>query len=95
MRAKNYLITGFSGFVGRYFFEYLHQTQEKANILGIDITEPSFDFKRCSNLNTKFSKADLLNKNKIRDELGWQPKIPLKKSIADICGFHLWCRNMA
>jgi len=29
-RVKNYLITGFSGFVSRYFVEYLNQTQEKA-----------------------------------------------------------------
>ena len=65
--VKKYLITGFSGFVSRYFLEYLHQIQEKANILGVDITEPSFDFKRCSNINTKFSKVDLLDKNKIRD----------------------------
>jgi len=65
--AKNYLITGFSGFVGRYFFEYLHQIQEKANIFGIDITAPSFDLKCCNNINTKFSKVDLLDKNKIRD----------------------------
>ena len=65
--VKNYLITGFSGFVSRYFVEYLNQIQEKANILGFDIAKPSFDFKRCSNINTKFSKVDLLDKNKIRD----------------------------
>jgi GDP-4-dehydro-6-deoxy-D-mannose reductase len=65
--VKNYLITGFSGFVSRYFFEYLHQIQEKANIFGVDIAEPSFDFKCYSNINTKFSKVDLLDKNKVRE----------------------------
>jgi len=54
--VKNYLITGFSGFVSRYFFEYLHQIQEKVNIFGVDIAEPSFDLKCRSNLNTRFSK---------------------------------------
>ena len=65
--VKNYLITGFSGFVSRYFVEYLNQTQEKANILGIDITKPSFDLKCYNNIDTKFFKVDLLNRKKIRD----------------------------
>jgi GDP-4-dehydro-6-deoxy-D-mannose reductase len=66
-RAKSYLITGFSGFVGRYFFEYLHQIQEKADIFGIDIAKPSFDFKRRGNINARFSKFDLLDRNKIKE----------------------------
>jgi len=65
--VKNYLITGFSGFVSRYFIEYLNQIQEKANILGIDITKPSFDLKRCTNTDIKFLKVNLLDKNEIRD----------------------------
>ncbi len=64
--VKNYLITGFSGFVSRYFVEYLNQLPEKANILGIDITKPVFDFRHCNNVNVRFIKVDLLNKNKIK-----------------------------
>ena len=66
-RVKNYLITGFSGFVSRYFFEYLNKNREKTNVLGIDIIEPSFDLNYCNNINTKFIKIGLLDKNKIRD----------------------------
>jgi len=65
--VKNYLITGFSGFVSRYFVEYLNQTREKANILGIDIIKPSFNFNCRNNNYTKFLKVNLLNKNKIKD----------------------------
>lgn len=65
--VKKYLITGFSGFVSEYFVEYLNQIQEKANILGVDITKPPFDLKRCNNTGIKFIKVDLLDKNKIRD----------------------------
>ena len=64
--VKNYLITGFSGFVSRYFLEYLQQKQEKANIFGVDTVGPSFDFKCGSNINIKFSKVDLLDKDKVR-----------------------------
>jgi GDP-4-dehydro-6-deoxy-D-mannose reductase len=64
--VKNYLITGFSGFVSRYFVEYLDQIHEKTNILGIDISKPSFDLKRRNNTEIKFLSADLLDKNKVR-----------------------------
>ena len=64
---RKYLITGFSGFVSRYFVEYLKQKPEKSNILGIDITKPSFDLKGCSNTDIKFLKVNLLDKNKIKD----------------------------
>jgi len=63
---KNYLITGFSGFVSKYFVEYLNRIQEKVNILGIDVAEPYFDFEHSDNNDIKFSKVDLLDKNKVR-----------------------------
>jgi GDP-4-dehydro-6-deoxy-D-mannose reductase len=63
--TKKYLITGFSGFVSEYFVEYLNQIQEKSDILGIDVVEPYCDF-RYSDNNIKFSKVDLLNKDKIK-----------------------------
>lgn len=64
--VKRYLITGFSGFVSRYFVEYFKQTREEANILGIDIAEPSFDFGYSNNIDIKFTKVNLLDENKIR-----------------------------
>lgn len=64
--VKNYLITGFSGFVSEYFVEYLNRIQGKFNILGIDVAEPYFDFEHSDNSNIKFSKVNLLDKNKVR-----------------------------
>jgi len=64
--VKKYLITGFSGFVSEYFVEYLNRTQGKVNILGIDIAEPHFGFEHSYNSGIKFSKVDLLDKNKVR-----------------------------
>ena len=65
--VKKYLITGFSGFVSRYFIEYLNQIQEKADMLGVDITKPPFTFE-CANQNKiKFVQANLLNKNRIQE----------------------------
>jgi len=65
----SYLITGFSGFVSRYFVEYLEQTQEKANIFGIDAVEPSFNLRLCGNINVKFSRVDLLDKNSVKEAI--------------------------
>ena len=40
---NKYLITGVSGFVGRYFVEYLKKTEPSAMVMGVDIT-PSCDW---------------------------------------------------
>jgi len=64
--VRKYLITGFSGFVSTYFLDYLNRIQEKVNILGIDVAEPYPIFEQPGNINIKFSKVDLLDKNKIK-----------------------------
>lgn len=64
---KKYLITGFSGFVSEYFLEHLNQIREKADIFGVDIAEPSFDFRSQGGINIKFLKVDLLDKNKAKE----------------------------
>jgi len=64
--VKKYLITGFSGFVSKYFVEYLNRIHEKVNILGIDVVKPYFDLKHSGSSNIKFSKVDLLNKDRVR-----------------------------
>jgi len=71
---KKYLITGFSGFVSEYFVEYLNRTKQKSRILGIDVMPPHFDFSRFGNCDIKFSKVDLLDRNKVsKIILGFQP----------------------
>ena len=40
---KKILITGFSGFVGRHFLDYLYGKGEECEVLGVDINPPKFD----------------------------------------------------
>ncbi len=57
---KKYLITGFSGFVGRHFLAYLDQLNEPVAVLGIDRGALNFDLEVFRNLHCSFKKADLL-----------------------------------
>lgn len=63
---NKYLITGFSGFVGKNFLEYLNNNKIHASILGIDVHNPAFDINEYEYLKIKFEKTDL----KERDRLG-------------------------
>lgn len=60
-----YLITGFSGFVSRYFCDYLEKNKINAFIKGIDVEDCALsvdDFKR---VRVNFEKMDLLSFDKI------------------------------
>lgn len=63
---EKYLITGFSGFVGYHFLNYLNGLNEKIQILGLDISEPmdieKWNFK---NLVLKFRKTNILDKSEV------------------------------
>lgn len=73
MVAK-YLITGFSGFVSRYFLEMLESFGEAVSVLGIDINEPDYDFKSFQYVKCQFSPIDLLNKDEIDNAIyNFQP----------------------
>ena len=61
---KRYLITGFSGFVGRHFVEYLESREKNNLVMGLDIKAPDFEF-NYKNVTINFEKADLLSKDKI------------------------------
>lgn len=64
---KRYIITGFSGFVGYHFINYLNSVvKEKTSVLGIDITEP-FDYKQWdfTNLDILFKNVNILNSEEI------------------------------
>ena len=70
MNSKKFLITGFSGFVGRHFLQYLYERPETFEVCGIDIKEPAFD---CSiyadKINIRFKKVNLLNSDELKNVL--------------------------
>lgn len=69
MKAKKFLITGFSGFVGRHFLHYLYENAQMGpfEILGIDIREPSFDCSQYADkLTVRFSKVNLLDQAELK-----------------------------
>ncbi len=62
MENKKFLITGFSGFVGRHFLQYLYEKEECADVYGIDIRKPAFDMSMyTSRLNIRFQEVNLLD----------------------------------
>ena len=64
---KKFLITGFSGFVSRYFMEYLENNEIHAFVKGIDVHHPDIrpaDFKH---IKCDFDKIDLLDKGKVEN----------------------------
>lgn len=67
MNRKKFLITGFSGFVGRHFLQYLYERPEAFEVCGVDIKDPAFD---CSTyedkINIRFKKVNLLNSDELK-----------------------------
>jgi GDP-4-dehydro-6-deoxy-D-mannose reductase len=69
-----YLITGFSGFVGKHFLEYLETLQSPVSVLGVDIVPPDFGQDRLHHVQCDFEKMDLLDREGIeRIILQFQP----------------------
>ena len=62
---KKIIITGFSGFVSYHFLEYLASTEERWEVLGLDINAPEFDFKHYAHINCNFHHVDLLVKSDV------------------------------
>ena len=60
---KKYLITGFSGFVSKYFLEYIEQKKIQASVLGIDLQAPDFAAKNFRHAKWSFEKLDLLRQD--------------------------------
>lgn len=59
---KKIMITGFSGFVGRHFLEYLYGEGLSYEVLGADIKEPELSFARYAPyLKIRFQKLDMLD----------------------------------
>lgn len=60
-----YLITGFSGFVGKHFLEYLETLHSPVSVLGVDIVPPDFGLDRLHHVQCDFEKMDLLDREGI------------------------------
>lgn len=67
---RKILITGFSGFVSHHFLEYLYQNDIKTEIIGVDIREPLFNYKKfMDKLKISFRIINLLDKESIKSML--------------------------
>lgn len=67
MNGKTVLITGFSGFVARYFIDYLMQNCKDVHVIGIDINKPSYDFGIYEpNIKIDFCSIDMTNEDELR-----------------------------
>jgi len=62
---NRYLITGFSGFVGHHFVEYLENNEKNCLVKGLDIHDPDFRFDHYKNVQISFEKIDLLFKDQV------------------------------
>src|SRR5262245_4496160 len=60
-----YLITGFSGFVGKHFLEFLELLDHHVSVLGIDVNHPDFTYSHFKNVHCNFEQIDLLDKNQV------------------------------
>lgn len=64
---KKFLITGFSGFVGRHFLHYLYEKPEGFEVYGIDIRKPAFDCTEYEDkLTIHFKEVNLLNQDELK-----------------------------
>jgi len=73
-----YLITGFSGFVGKHFLEYLEKLHSPVSVLGVDIVSPDFGLNRLHHMQCDFEKMDLLDREGIEKSiLQFQPNLIL------------------
>lgn len=70
MERKRFLITGFSGFVGRHFLQYLYDKNEAMEVFGIDIRKPAFDTSVYDDrLKISFKEVNLLDKEALKEIL--------------------------
>lgn len=62
MSRNKILITGFSGFVARHFIQFLYENNVEADICGIDIECPQFDYLHYTgNIRIQFHLVNLLD----------------------------------
>jgi GDP-4-dehydro-6-deoxy-D-mannose reductase len=61
--VQRYIITGVSGFVGKYFIKYLNANIRQSEILGIDIRPLEINPDNYEHLKFKFERSDLKDKD--------------------------------
>lgn len=66
---EKYLITGASGFVSKYFLDYLNENNIKASVLGIDMEFPEFSTNNFRSIHFNFKKINLLNKQDVAEAI--------------------------
>jgi len=75
---QKYLITGFSGFVAKYFLDYLEKNNIQSKILGLDICQPDIN-KQYQNIKWEYEQVNLLNKEHLEAiVLNFQPEYILE-----------------
>jgi GDP-4-dehydro-6-deoxy-D-mannose reductase len=62
---NRYLITGFSGFVGQHFVEYLERRGEACSVMGLDVHNPDFSIDQYRNVRIAFERVNLLSKDQV------------------------------
>lgn len=67
MNKKKILITGFSGFVARYFVDYLYSLKIEAEIWGVDVRKPSYDIGQYLPLKIHFRELDMTNIEELKN----------------------------
>lgn len=68
LEMTKYLITGYSGFVAQHFLNYLESLEEKCTVLGLDITNPTFDH-NFRYIECQFNRINLLDKKEVENTL--------------------------
>lgn len=62
------LITGFSGFVGHHFLQYLYDSHSDTEVYGIDLREPTWDYKAYEDkMKVHFKNVNLLDIDQMRE----------------------------
>jgi GDP-4-dehydro-6-deoxy-D-mannose reductase len=62
------LITGFSGFVGHHFLQYLYDNYSDTEVYGIDLREPTWDYKAYEDkMKVHFKNVNLLDIDQMRE----------------------------
>ena len=75
---KKYLITGYSGFVGRHFLDYLDRNSVHASIKGLDIRKPEFSRDSYRNIRLDCETIDLLDQDRVERTISdFQPDYTL------------------
>ena len=62
------LITGFSGFVGHHFLQFLYDNHPETEVYGIDLREPSYEYKKYADrMIVNFRSVNLLDIDQLRE----------------------------